>query len=719
MRRRTLLKSVAGVPLAGGLAASATRRIVSAAERIPALAFDSTASLLAADLTPLTDDSVAVVWAEPTAFVVDEDGDGDAVPYPDGTDIPLVAQDGNVVGFGAPIVQNDTDFERGNEEFVLNVLDATAGSGTVLWDESHFQFYDLDAHTAFEGYAEANGYDVRPTDDIVADLSSADTLVVTSPSAAFSSAELDAVASFVADGGTLLLFDQSDFRNFDATDNLNAIADRLDLAFRFNDDQVLDESNNAGIGFVPTTENLNTRFDYFHDREGLGFEIDPAQTYTVDVVDVTDGDTVDVRFAGGNEETIRLLGIDTPEVAAASQFERPEEWEGIESLDYLGTQGDVASEFARGELADETLDVEFDSNEPVRDPFGRLLAYVSYDADGTGSRDTLYNEEVIRAGRARLYDSSFARHDQFFDVEIDARESGRGLWAESAPENTREIRNGPVESVFAPTPAPVVSAAGTLDARRVPLSAEPSASVEGGSAGSRDSDGDLPFVGVDGQVRTAVVGSLLIDESYEQAEDYPVDTSEFGNFAFLTNLIDKLSDRTGDVLIDGGHGQFGVDYGLSAEDAAYYLRYLEGVGIGFEGVNTITRERLDRGRALLVTAPVSAYTEAELDALRQFRDDGGAVVLLAGDAPSAARENLNAVADALCSDLRVGAGAVVDTENNVNDDPAVPTTANVDDWFRLFDAYTGETTYKRTRGGPGRPGCVGRRTAAGNGESGE
>ncbi|WP_240137524.1 thermonuclease family protein [Salinigranum salinum] len=50
------------------------------------------------------------------------------------------------------------------------------------------------------------------------------------------------------------------------------------------------------------------------------------QGVTVTVVEVTDGDTIDVRFDDGREETIRLLGVDTPEVHAENA---PGEWETI------------------------------------------------------------------------------------------------------------------------------------------------------------------------------------------------------------------------------------------------------------------------------------------------------------------------------------------------------------------------------------------------------
>ena len=198
----------------------------------------------------------------------------------------------------------------------------------------------------------------------------------------------------------------------------------------------------------------------------------------------------------------------------------------------------------------------------------------------------------------------------------------------------------------------------------------------------------MPLVAVDGSNRVGVVGSPLVDESYEQAEGYAVDTSGYENFTFLTNLVDHLSARDGQVLIDGGHGQFSADYALSAEDAAYYQRFLEGVDLAFEQVNALSQENLSRGRALLVTSPPESFTGAERENVAAFRDDGGAVVLVGASAATAtARTNLNDLAGALGTDLRLNDDSVTDATNNVNGDASVPTTTRFDASFPLFDAY--------------------------------
>ena len=691
MRRRNFIAALATTAVgasAGTRRGTAAARSLAQASTIDALSFYSTASLLAADETPLSDDEVIAVWAESSAYTVDEDGNGDAVDYPDDVAIPLVAVDGDadVVGYGAPLANDEADFDAGNEEFVLNLWDEHVDGDRVVWDESHDQFYDLSEYDVFADYAAENGYTVEGTDSLTDSLSDADGVVVTSPSRAFTDEEAAALRSFVDDGGALFLVDQSDFRDFDETANLNALAASLDLDFRFNDDQVMDDESNAGSEFNPVTSDFNDAFPYFEDRDGLGFEIDPTETYEVDVTEVADGDTVTVEFEDGNQESVRVLGVDTPESAGNARFERLEEWEGIEDLEYLQEWAAEATAFAEGELLGETVTVSFDENEGVRDAFDRVLAYIDYDASGDGSRDTTYNRELIARGFARVYGSGFSRHDEFWAVEAAARADGVGLWAESDPENSDPIRNRDVDDLFVPDPVTITTSDRHITPNRVPVFAEDTA--EGATAVT---NGRIPLAAVDEDARVGLVAGPLVDESYEADEDYPVDTSGYENFVFLTNLIDALADRTDDeVLIEGGHGQFAADYALSNEDAAYYQRYLEGVGIGFEQVNEVTGDRLDDARAVVVTTPAAAFDAATVDELRSFAADGGAVLLLGSSAaPTAARENLNALADGLGTDLRVGGSGVTDPSSNVNDDPSVPVTTAFNRRFKLFSAYDG------------------------------
>jgi endonuclease YncB( thermonuclease family) len=680
MQRRSFLKGTAATLTIGGIASQSA---AAATTQIPPLEFYSTASLVDTNYGALTDSSLIAAWAEPTATTNDADGNGDAYLYADDAAIPLAASDGTVTGFGSiMLADSDVNFEYGNEEFVLNIWDDDmGGSGTVYWDESHGQYYTLSKCSSFESYAENNGYDVRPSSDLLADLPDADGVVITSPGS-FTQTELQELSDFVANGGAVYLHDQSDYNNYDETANLNDIADSLGLGFRFNDDEVVDSESNAGDDYKPTTDEFNDdTFAYFGERDGLGLEY--GETYEVTVTGVTDGDTVDVEFADGSTEEIRVLGLDTPETKRNSKYESVEEWEGIEDDKYLSSKGEDAKDWATNELDGATVDLFFDANEPVRDPFGRVLGYIRYDKSGDGSRDTLYNREIIEQGLARVYDSSLSKHEDFIDAELAARDAGREVWSQSDPANSSEFRDRAVSEVFFPTASSIRTSGGAVADSRVPVYAESTASqqLDGGVSYS-----DIPLVAVDEDVNTAMIGGPFLEEGYDE------NTTDLEHFTFLTNLIDYLGSNTGEVLIDSGHGQFAHDYSLSAEDAVHYLRHLEGEDIQFRGLNTINGTRLSGARALIVTMPTSAYTQSELDALSTFVSNGGSVILMGGakttDLFDEPRTLLNDVAAGIGSDLRLNDDQITDSSNNVNSDPELPTTTQFDSGFPLFSKYS-------------------------------
>jgi endonuclease YncB( thermonuclease family) len=652
------------------------------AETIPSVLLDSVSSLLNADQDPLTDDSLVPIRAEPSAVNSDEDGNDDAVSYPEDVDIPVVAVDGGVVGVTGPFVASDTNFsEFGNEEFLINLYDQLlGGSGTVLHDEGHGQFYTLapnggDDFQQFADYAGANGYTYEASSDVAADLAETDAVVVTSPSDGFTDSELDTLSGFVDGGGVVFLHDQSDFQNFDATDNLNDIASALDAGFRFNDDQVIDDQNNTGAPFVPTTANFNTAAfpSLFADRDGLGVDLDPSETYTVEVTDVADGDTVDVVFDNGTVDTVRIVGIDTPETGGTP--ERLQEYEGIDDGPALKDEGDAATDYAVAQLAGETVTLSFDEGEGLRGNFGRLLGFLEL-PDGS-----VYNADVIDAGYARVYDSGGSQHDEYWDLERAARTNGDGIWEIADQAATPERRDDPVEELFFPQP---VAVSGPQ---------EPVAS-----------EGNESLVALDPDANVAAIGGPLIEERFEAAEG-GAGIEPYGVFPFLTNVIEYVGDATGPVVVDGGHGQFAADFAVSAEDTAYYLRYLEGQAPGDEafidlegvvdlasdpGPDLLDSDGAPAARALILSTPTQALSTAEVTAVADFAAAGGAVILIGTASETDALDNFDPVLDALGTDVEFTATAVTDAQNNLNGDEGVPTTTNFDTgtFGGLFTPFT-------------------------------
>ena len=314
----------------------------------------------------------------------------------------------------------------------------TDGGGRVVWDTGHDQYYDPSRFGTFLDHARSEGYEVSGTDALADDLDGADLAVITTPASAFTDAELSALASFRDAGGAIAIHGQSDFDDFDQTDRLDRLAERLDLPFRFNDDQVADDTNNAGIFYQPTTDVYVGSDALFAPREGVspGPQFAFDRSYTATVEEVSDGDTVTVAFDDGAREQVRVLGIDTPEIAAAADAENPDEWEGLgdeasgdeRDGEYPSLQrwADEASAAARDALAGERVELTFDEREGIEDPFGRLLAFVSYDL-GSGSRDRLWSRELVDRGLARVFDSGNARHDALLAAELTARTEKRGV----------------------------------------------------------------------------------------------------------------------------------------------------------------------------------------------------------------------------------------------------------------------------------------------------
>lgn len=127
-----------------------------------------------------------------------------------------------------------------------------------------------------------------------------------------------------------------------------------------------------------------------------------------------DGDTVKVLITdpqGGlrGTETIRLIGVDTPETVHPS---RPVERFGRE-----------ASEFTKTRLLGRTVYLAFDWD--FRDRYGRLLAYI-YTGDGD-----CFNAALVRGGYGHAYTRfAFQFLEEFRALEQEARGAKRGLWGE-------------------------------------------------------------------------------------------------------------------------------------------------------------------------------------------------------------------------------------------------------------------------------------------------
>lgn len=690
MKRRKFLRKTACVPLVGGATTgclsegegsneddddgneensrdAGTEETADSSGSISELSFYSPASQISASGEPLGDES-AVVRAEQSAVCLDTNESG-AQLCSDDSEPPLVSEDGNVVGFGSTELVSDSNggFEHGNEQFLINVWDVKTSGDVILWDEGHSQYWSLDRYERFSDYAEQEGYELRSVTELSSNLQEAAGIVITSPSDGFTSGELEDLSEFVEGGGAVFMFDQSDYQGHDETENLNVIAEALDLGFRFNSDQVNDSERNAGGEFIPLTSNFDSSLPYFKERdssiepETLTFE--KGQRYEAEVTGVSDGDTIDVSFGSGSVETLRLLGIDTSEVPPTDV--KPAEWTGIDSEDHLREWAEKGSEFAEERFSvGDTVEVAFDEVEPTRGEYGRILCYVHYDSTGDGEIDTHYNREIVRDGYARVYSSGFGKHDEFAAEELEAMDSDRGVWSGSDIESLDQYRNGDFDELYFPEVVEVN-----------PGSGDSIVSVSGSAVAC-----------IDEKYRVGVVGAPIVHEDYEGDYVFEEDTSEYGNYPFLTNLLDYLSEKGGNVFFEGGHRQFSTEGSMTLEDAAWYRRHVEGTGKMVRQINDLTENMGEVNAAsLIISPPANEYTTEELESVSEFVESGGSVVLL-GSSVSDNHDNLNRIAEHLGTDIRITDSQVTDESNNLLR-PEIPVASDFDGSYPLFGPH--------------------------------
>jgi len=185
----------------------------------------------------------------------------------------------------------------------------------------------------------------------------------------------------------------------------------------------------------------------------IGVLADPAWTIVVisavpisdyyRVTKVVDGDTIKLD----NGETVRLIGVNTPEVAETEEIMQKwdreiriaiyelgpyasETQKAQVKLKFLNKQleelktGSKAQEFSaftRNMCEGKNVWLEYDQKK--RDKYGRLLAYV-YLEDGTD-----VNAEIIKQGYGQAYTRfPFKRMEEFWQYERVAKEQRIGLW---------------------------------------------------------------------------------------------------------------------------------------------------------------------------------------------------------------------------------------------------------------------------------------------------
>jgi micrococcal nuclease len=165
---------------------------------------------------------------------------------------------------------------------------------------------------------------------------------------------------------------------------------------------------------IPPHQTLNLIPDNFQKT------IQEAQPGLARVTKVVDGDTINVKI-GDRDETIRFLGIDTPET---HDPRKP-----------VQCFGEAAAAHTKQLLSGKSVRLEPDPTNSDRDKYRRLLRYV-YLPDGT-----LVNARLIQDGYAFAYTIfPLTKLDEFRALEIEARNANRGLWGGCNVDEASDIK---------------------------------------------------------------------------------------------------------------------------------------------------------------------------------------------------------------------------------------------------------------------------------------
>ena len=151
------------------------------------------------------------------------------------------------------------------------------------------------------------------------------------------------------------------------------------------------------------------------------------QAVDATVVNVVDGDTIDVTYSDGSKTRIRILGIDAPELSGNT----PDEYGGRDT-ECLDDWGRKTRELVKKRLGCSDWDcpegkkvkVELDPAAEKHDRYDRLLAYVYVSNNDLGSM-------LLEEGMARVWQPppDIARIDDYFAMEEEAQSNREGLWA--------------------------------------------------------------------------------------------------------------------------------------------------------------------------------------------------------------------------------------------------------------------------------------------------
>ncbi len=156
------------------------------------------------------------------------------------------------------------------------------------------------------------------------------------------------------------------------------------------------------------------------DKQARAADSQKYHTGTFAVINIVDGDTLDIYAPDGLSENtrIRLLGIDAPEKTSES------------GAMYFSVE---ATEFVKRAALGKQVEIYLDQTNDTRGKYGRLLAYVKL-PDGGFLNEILLSEGFAYAD-LRFHHSLYNKYKQ---LESRARTGNKGLWQSVTPDQYPE-----------------------------------------------------------------------------------------------------------------------------------------------------------------------------------------------------------------------------------------------------------------------------------------
>jgi micrococcal nuclease len=148
----------------------------------------------------------------------------------------------------------------------------------------------------------------------------------------------------------------------------------------------------------------------------------PADAPLYKVLRVVDGDTIVIEV-DGKSESVRMIGVDTPELNDSRT--------GVQCF------AKEASEKTKALVTGKNIRLEKDESQGERDKYKRLLGYVFLE------NGAFINLALIKGGFAHeyTYDGEYKYQKQFKAAQAEAKESGAGLWGEENCPTTPAVRS--------------------------------------------------------------------------------------------------------------------------------------------------------------------------------------------------------------------------------------------------------------------------------------